>query len=81
MGLWVRVPFSVPNPIDNLQFYDFWFIFNKFSDAGWSSLVARRAYNPKVVGSNPTPATTFLKVLIFKYTFQMNPLFRAIIEK
>ena len=24
--------------------------------AGWSSLVARRAHNPKVVGSNPTPA-------------------------
>ena len=27
------------------------------SAAGWSSLVARRAHNPKVVGSNPTPAT------------------------
>ena len=26
-------------------------------DAGWSSSVARRAHNPKVVGSNPTPAT------------------------
>src|SRR5271170_4746811 len=26
-------------------------------DAGWSSLVARRAHNPEVVGSNPTPAT------------------------
>ena len=25
--------------------------------AGWSSQVARRAHNPKVVGSNPTPAT------------------------
>ena len=25
--------------------------------AGWSSLEARRAHNPKVVGSNPTPAT------------------------
>ncbi|CAO1611888.1 protein of unknown function [Brochothrix thermosphacta] len=24
--------------------------------AGWSSLVARRAHNPKVVGSNPAPA-------------------------
>ena len=23
--------------------------------AGWSSLVARRAHNPKVVGSNPAP--------------------------
>ncbi len=27
-------------------------------DAGWSSQVARRAHNPKVVGSNPAPATT-----------------------
>jgi hypothetical protein len=26
-------------------------------DAGWSSLVARRAHNPKVVSSNLTPAT------------------------
>lgn len=27
--------------------------------AGWSSLAARRAHNPKVVGSNPAPATTY----------------------
>ena len=27
-------------------------------DAGWSSLVARRAHNPKVAGSNPAPAMT-----------------------
>ena len=25
-------------------------------NAGWSSSVARRAHNPKVVGSNPAPA-------------------------
>ena len=31
------------------------------TDAGWSSPVARRAHNPKVVGSNPAPATNFLK--------------------
>ena len=31
------------------------------SIAGWSSSVARRAHNPKVVGSNPAPATTFRK--------------------
>ena len=29
--------------------------------AGWSSLVARWAHNPKVVGSNPAPATISLK--------------------
>ena len=28
------------------------------TDAGWSSLAARRAHNPKVVGSNPAPATS-----------------------
>jgi hypothetical protein len=31
-------------------------------DAGWSSPVARQAHNLKVVGSNPTPATTFTDV-------------------
>jgi hypothetical protein len=30
----------------------------KLGDAGWSSPVARQAHNLKVVGSNPTPATT-----------------------
>ena len=29
-------------------------------DAGWSSPVARQAHNLKVVGSNPTPATTLI---------------------
>ena len=29
--------------------------------AGWSSSEARRAHNPKVVGSNPTPATRHIK--------------------
>ena len=28
-------------------------------DAGWSSLVARRAHNPEVAGSNPAPATMY----------------------
>ena len=32
--------------------------------AGWSSLVARWAHNPKVGGSNPPPAT-ILNVYIF----------------
>ena len=34
-----------------------WSVLCTASDAGWSSLVARRAHNPKVVGSNPAPAT------------------------
>ena len=29
-------------------------------DAGWSSLEARRAHNPKVIGSNPVPATKII---------------------
>jgi hypothetical protein len=33
------------------------FPYNRAAIAGWSSLAARRAHNPKVVGSNPTPAT------------------------
>ena len=28
----------------------------QFNIAGWSSLEARRAHNPKVIGSNPIPA-------------------------
>ena len=41
-GAGVRIPLSPPS---------------YFYIAGWSSLVARRAHNPKVVGSNPSPAT------------------------
>lgn len=29
--------------------------------AGWSSLAARVAHNHEVAGSNPAPATNFLK--------------------
>ena len=29
----------------------------KINIAGWSSLEASRAHNPKVIGSNPVPAT------------------------
>ena len=32
----------------------------KSNNAGWSSLEARRAHNPKVVGSNPAPAISFV---------------------
>ena len=37
--------------------------------AGWSSLVARRAHNPEVVGSNPTPATISSSVRLLKVTW------------
>ena len=42
-------------------------------DAGWSSLVARRAHNPKVVGSNPAPATNIARLL----ALHLRPLVRA----
>ena len=33
------------------------YVYNELNSvAGWSSLEARRAHNPKVVGSNPAPA-------------------------
>ena len=35
----------------------FFFEEAKINIAGWSSLEARRAHNPKVIGSNPIPAT------------------------
>ena len=37
------------------------------SGAGWSSLAARRAHNPKVIGSNPIPATNLLRPSPFEY--------------
>jgi hypothetical protein len=37
-------------------------------NAGWSSLVARRAHNPEVTGSNPVPAT---KKLLFGSVFYL----------
>ncbi len=40
-----------------------------FSDAGWSSLAARRAHNPKVVGSNPAPATKLIKAWRMRRAF------------
>ena len=36
-----------------------------YKNAGWSSLVARWAHNPKVEGSNPSPATNFFSWLRF----------------
>ena len=33
-------------------------------NAGWSSSVARRAHNPKVIGSNPIPAIWSLSVVV-----------------
>ena len=36
-----------------------------YNIAGWSSLVARRAHNPKVVGSNPAPAIWSIGAVVY----------------
>ncbi len=46
-----------------LKFIKLMLKFNSFNDAGWSSQAARRAHNPKVVGSNPAPATKFYEAI------------------
>ena len=55
---------SVKNSIDLLFYY---YNITHLFDAGWSSLVARRAHNPKVVGSNPAPATNSTKPFSYSY--------------
>ncbi len=57
----------------SLSFVRFLFIFFwEFPGnvAGWSSLEARRAHNPEVVGSNPTPA---IFVTYFNFTYGRIP--------
>ena len=49
--------------------------FNPQVIAGWSSLVARQAHNLKVVGSNPTPATTVFGIDTSPYTAQTHKAF------
>ena len=39
--------------------------FEFYIAAGWSSLEARRAHNPKVVGSNPAPATQLIILISY----------------
>ena len=49
IGLENRQGMKVPRGFESLNL-------RHLNIAGWSSLVARRAHNPKVVGSNPAPA-------------------------
>ena len=52
--------FGGSNPPPSIPFQNFFEGKEKCklnNDAGWSSLEARRAHNPKVTGSNPVPAT------------------------
>ena len=47
-----------PDPPISATFIDDIRVLRYDRSAGWSSLVARWAHNPKVEGSNPSPATT-----------------------
>ena len=46
-----------PDPPISATFIDDIRVLRYDRSAGWSSLVARWAHNPKVEGSNPSPAT------------------------
>ena len=51
--------FRTHSPVIDTTFaYDIIKAVNPIVAAGWSSPEARWAHNPKVVGSNPTPATS-----------------------
>ena len=56
----VSIAFEGSNPsppiLENNRTVQYSKIFSKLNIAGWSSLEARRAHNPKVIGSNPVPA-------------------------
>ena len=64
----VPVRFRSPAPVFLLDAGN-----QKLNIAGWSSPVARWAHNPKVVGSNPAPATKLMRIVEF-YKFD-NPCF------
>ena len=68
------------------------FLYTLWQIAGWSSLVARRAHNPEVAGSNPAPATNFqgksmrlikfiLIIIISLMTFNCNNQDQALKQK
>jgi hypothetical protein len=58
----------VQPPLDNPVQIKLEIVFRKIN-AGWSSLVARRAHNPKVAGSNPAPATNLKRTRVQPESF------------
>ena len=53
----VGTAFEGSNPSPPIQYISFFMgEYIIINNAGWSSLEARRAHNPKVIGSNPIPA-------------------------
>ena len=56
-GFLLNSPTECPHFLGGCYVYGCSLPYMLYSDAGWSSSVARRAHNPKVAGSNPAPAT------------------------
>ena len=50
-----------------------------YNIAGWSSLEARRAHNPKVIGSNPIPATCTIETKY--YLIDLNAQIAQLVEQ
>jgi hypothetical protein len=72
-------PYHVRRPICRpLQTPNEWYYFP--CGAGWSSLVARRAHNPKVAGSNPAPATTAPGLLAGGFSFARDPVSVSLLQ-
>src|SRR5690606_31405923 len=55
--------------------------YTSLHDAGWSSPVARRAHNPKVLGSNPSPATNIEGDACKGISFSFYPFFRSFFQR
>ena len=55
--VWLKGPVLKTGRSETARGFESLFLRHFVYIAGWSSLVARRAHNPKVVGSNPSPAT------------------------
>ena len=60
--VWLKVPVLKTGRSATARGFESLFLRHyNYNIAEWSSLVARRAHNPKVVGSNPSSATNWFR--------------------
>ena len=60
--VWLKVPVLKTGRSATARGFESLFLRHyNYNIAEWSSLVARRAHNPKVVGSNPSSATIWFR--------------------
>ena len=63
--VWLKVPVLKTGRSATARGFESLFLRHyNYNIAEWSSLVARRAHNPKVVGSNPAPATKWSRGVV-----------------